>query len=60
MVNIHPFEMEFLKNTYLDASAAVKLVIEERGFEHIRKYFDSNLSEFYMTKPLLCRGARRS
>jgi predicted nucleic acid-binding protein len=41
--------MEYLKNTYLDASAAVKLVIDEPGSEHIRKYFDSNFSDFYMT-----------
>ena len=56
MVNIHPFEMEFLKNTFLDASAAVKLVIDEPGSEHIRKYFDSNFSHFYMTSLCLAEA----
>jgi predicted nucleic acid-binding protein len=40
--------VEYLRHTYLDASAAVKLVIDEPGTSHILKYFDSN-SQFYMT-----------
>jgi predicted nucleic acid-binding protein len=38
----------YLKANYLDASAAVKLVIPERGSDHLQAYF-ANRSGFFIT-----------
>jgi hypothetical protein len=39
---------EFFKASYLDASAAVKLVLPETGSDHVRAYFDGR-GGFHMT-----------
>jgi predicted nucleic acid-binding protein len=40
--------INYIKAHYLDASAAVKLVIEELGSDHLRGYFEKH-SGFYIT-----------
>ena len=44
-----------IKASHLDASAAVKLVLQERGFEHIRSYF-ANRPGFYITSVCLAEA----
>jgi predicted nucleic acid-binding protein len=44
-----------IKASHLDASAAVKLVLQERGSEHIRSYF-ANRSGFYITSICLAEA----
>ena len=45
----------YVKASHLDASAAVKLVSEERGSEHIRNYF-GNRAGFFITSLCLAEA----
>jgi len=46
--NQPPVNFTYFKANYLDASAAVKLVITERGSDHLHAYF-ANRSGFFIT-----------
>jgi PIN domain nuclease of toxin-antitoxin system len=45
----------YVKASHLDASAAVKLVLQERGSEHLSSYF-ANRAGFYITSVCLAEA----
>ena len=47
--------VRYIKASHLDASAAVKLILQERGSEHIKNYF-ANRAGFYITSLCLAEA----